>query len=80
MLYITYEAVRPGVPRTEVCVAKVWHKLDGSHDVMSNTCKFTVESVAGAGAGAGKAGGEGPEPVRLMGGFHTLDHNSEARP
>jgi len=52
---------------------------------MSNKCTFTVESVAGvpprgAGAGGGKAGGDGPEPVRLMGGFHTLDHNSEARP
>ena len=45
MVYVTYEAVRQGIPKTEVCDAKVWHKLDDTHEVMSNTCKFVVESV-----------------------------------
>ena len=45
MVYVTYEAVRQGIPTTEVCDAKVWHKLDDTHEVMSNTCKFVVESV-----------------------------------
>jgi hypothetical protein len=85
MLYITYEAVREGVPRTEVCDAKVWDKLDGTKEVMSNNCKFVVESVddkdddkaeAEDGAEDG-AEAEGKEKLQLMGGFKRLDHHSE---
>jgi hypothetical protein len=47
MLHITYEAVRPGVPRTEVCLAKVWQKLDGTHGrtVQVDSIKTRVESA-----------------------------------
>lgn len=78
MLYITYEAVREGVPRTEVCDAKVWHKLDDTRQVMSNSCTFVVVSVNDYGEGNGKreeaAGEAGP---RLTGGFQELDHHSQ---
>ena len=85
MVYVTYEAVRDGVPRTDVCDAKVWHKIDDSHEVMSNTCKWVVESVEGDATGTttedgakGEGGGDdGKERLRLMGGFRALDHTSE---
>jgi len=93
MLYITYEAVRAGVPSTELCVAKVWHKLDRSYDVMANTCKFTVEAVdppppvtetegdkggdGEEGDGAGAGGAGGAEGKLLMGGYKPLDHHSQ---
>ena len=74
MLYITYEALTPGVARTEVCDAKVWHKLDNTHEVLSNKCAFVVESADDEDRDAGVA------EDRLMGGFRTLDHrSSEAR-
>ena len=37
MVHVKYEAVRGS--ETTVCAAKVWQKLDGTHQVTSNTCE-----------------------------------------
>mmetsp|Transcript_12149 Transcript_12149/g.29426 ORF Transcript_12149/g.29426 Transcript_12149/m.29426 type:complete len:272 (-) Transcript_12149:660-1475(-) len=77
MMYITYEAVRNGVTRTEVCAAKVWHKLDDTLEVMSNSCTFSVVSVDAATYGGGAGAEQQHDRLQLMGGFKTLDPDSE---
>ena len=37
MVHVKYQAVRGS--ETTVCAAKVWQKLDGTHEVTSNTCE-----------------------------------------